>query len=295
MNPKVSIIVPNYNHARFLKQRLDSVFNQTYQDFEVILLDDASTDTSREVLNSYKEHPKVSHLVFNETNSGSPFKQWEKGIGLAQGEYIWIAESDDYCELNFLEVLLKKFDNNHVVLTYCASYLVDDGSKVLDRHKWAYALDNKRWESDFVNLGNKEIKCFLGYRNTITNASAVVFKKDAVLNIKMPIDMMFCGDWYIWIAILKQGGIAYSAMPLNYFRRHYASTKTKKTLKVEIHRVNEYFAIILNNTHFFKRTLNIKKYDWIFMEWHTKTNKKLHEDIRLPFEFWLYSKLRFNR
>ena len=63
---EVSVIVPNYNHAAFLPKRLESIFNQTYQDFEVILLDDASTDTSVEVLSQYADHPKVTHFVVNE-------------------------------------------------------------------------------------------------------------------------------------------------------------------------------------------------------------------------------------
>ena len=67
MNPLVSIIIPNYNHALYLKERLDSIFNQTFQDFEVILLDDCSTDTSREVLAEYAKKDKVSHCIFNET------------------------------------------------------------------------------------------------------------------------------------------------------------------------------------------------------------------------------------
>lgn len=82
---------------------MKSIFNQTFQDFEVILLDDASTDNSREILHKYQEHPKVSHLIINETNSGSPFKQWEKGLAFARGEFIWIAESDDYCNIFFLK------------------------------------------------------------------------------------------------------------------------------------------------------------------------------------------------
>ena len=73
--PNVSVIVPNYNHEQYLQQRIESIVNQTYQDFELILLDDFSTDNSRDILNLYRNHPKVSKIVFNEKNSGSPFKQ----------------------------------------------------------------------------------------------------------------------------------------------------------------------------------------------------------------------------
>ncbi len=85
--PLVSIIIPNFNHSRFLRERLESVFNQTFEDFEVILLDDASTDSSVEILEEYAKDPRVSHLVVNKENSGSPFRQWQRGIELSQGKY----------------------------------------------------------------------------------------------------------------------------------------------------------------------------------------------------------------
>jgi len=82
--PKVSILVPNYNYARFLDQRLGSIERQTYRDFEVILLDDASTDDSVQILKRFaREHH--CQLVCNEHNSGNAFKQWNKGLNLATG------------------------------------------------------------------------------------------------------------------------------------------------------------------------------------------------------------------
>ncbi|HVB58282.1 MAG TPA: glycosyltransferase family 2 protein, partial [Candidatus Acidoferrales bacterium] len=93
--PTVSVIVPNYNHARFLRKRIDSVLQQTFQDFELILLDDCSTDDSRSILSSYAGDPRI-RIEFNDANSGSTFKQWNKGVRLARGKYVWIAESDDY-------------------------------------------------------------------------------------------------------------------------------------------------------------------------------------------------------
>ena len=91
----VSIIIPNYNHAKFLDERIQSVLNQTYQNFELIILDDKSSDNSVEVINQYKDDPRVSSIIINKDNSGSTFKQWYKGIEIAKGEIIWIAESDD--------------------------------------------------------------------------------------------------------------------------------------------------------------------------------------------------------
>ena len=103
MNKLVSIILPNYNHAQFLEERLNSIVNQTYQDFELIILDDCSTDGSLNILEPYKTHPKVSYFIVNTENTGSPFKQWQKGLDKVRGEFVWIAESDDKVDLDFLE------------------------------------------------------------------------------------------------------------------------------------------------------------------------------------------------
>ena len=89
--PLVSVIIPNYCHSQFLAQRIESVLNQTYQNFEVIILDDCSPDAgaSKAVIEKYRGNPHVSHIVYNEENSGSTFKQWNNGIALSKGEYCW--------------------------------------------------------------------------------------------------------------------------------------------------------------------------------------------------------------
>ncbi|MEB5476808.1 glycosyltransferase family 2 protein [Acinetobacter pollinis] len=78
--PVVSVIVPSYNHAQFLEQRLESILNQTFQDFELIILDDVSPDHSREIIENYRNYPKVSQMIFNGRNSDSTFFQWNKPI-----------------------------------------------------------------------------------------------------------------------------------------------------------------------------------------------------------------------
>ena len=109
---KVSVIVPNYNHAAFLHDRISSILNQSYQNFELIILDDCSTDNSLAIIEQFKEEKAVSHVILNTKNSGSTFKQWEKGLNLAKGEYIWIAESDDFADRQFLERAVEILDEN---------------------------------------------------------------------------------------------------------------------------------------------------------------------------------------
>lgn len=109
-NPKVSVIIPNFNHEKYLDERIQSVLNQTYTDFEVIILDDVSKDNSKEVIEKYRSNPHVSNIVYNTENSGSTFKQWAKGFNLAKGGLIWIAESDDSCSPKLLEKLVNEFE-----------------------------------------------------------------------------------------------------------------------------------------------------------------------------------------
>ena len=122
----VTIIVPNYNHQAYLTLRLESIFSQTYSNFEVILLDDASTDDSASVLREFHQrYPQKSTLDINEENSGGVFHQWEKGLNLARGDIVWIAESDDWCTENFLETLVPYFENEAIMLAYSRTVFMD--------------------------------------------------------------------------------------------------------------------------------------------------------------------------
>jgi glycosyltransferase involved in cell wall biosynthesis len=243
----VSVIIPNYNHAIYLKQRINSVLDQTYQDLELIILDDSSTDNSREVLEHYRSHPKVSILLFNELNSGSTFKQWEKGIELAKGEWIWIAESDDYCENNFLENLVNNISlGEHVVISYCQSKVIDEKGQILGDMLWhTDDLSKVRWRTNYYNNGKDEIKHYLLYKNTIPNASAVLFNKAAYLNTSDEYQKLkLTGDWMLWIQLLKQGNIVYSAKALNYFRTHSHTTRILDTYEKKKLRTVEEFKIL---------------------------------------------------
>lgn len=196
--PKVSVIVPNYNHAPYLEQRIDSILAQTYQDFELILLDDCSTDNSREILNRYKDHPKVTHLVFNEQNSGSPFRQWNKGIELADGEYVWIAESDDWAEPEFLEKLIAEVTQHPTIgLAYTlASYVSTAGEKLWETIQTGEV---------HIYSGNELNRKTLLLYNSIFNVSMTLFRRDLFCRINHSLyeNMKLCGDWFFYVLLCE--------------------------------------------------------------------------------------------
>ena len=218
----VSIIVPNYNYARYLDQRMESILNQSYQNFEVIILDDKSTDNSLEVIEKYKSHPKVSKIIINETNSGSPFIQWERGINEASGDIVWIAESDDFCSPDFLETLVPLFVKNDAVLAFCHSELVDEnGQKLRENHQMNSV------SSDISMDGKEFIKKYLAYSNEVQNASCAIFSKKVALNIdKQYMNYKGAGDWLFWIKIAERGNVCFMNRKLNNYRLHNNSTSS---------------------------------------------------------------------
>ncbi|MBW4513927.1 MAG: glycosyltransferase [Timaviella obliquedivisa GSE-PSE-MK23-08B] len=225
--PKVSVIIPNYNHDRFLTKRVRSILDQTFQDFEIIYLDDTSTDNSDVVVAPFLSH--FTHVIKNETNSGIPFKQWNKGASLAQGEYLWIAESDDYTDKHFLERLVDVLDRHpNVGLAYCQSWGVDEGDRILQSWKLnTDTLDLERWQQDFINNGKDECQRYLIYKNTVPNASATLIRRNVYEQVgKAEESLKLCGDWLTWIKILMQSDIAFVATPLNYFRTHAHSVRS---------------------------------------------------------------------
>lgn len=216
----VSIILPNYNHSNFLEKRLDSIFDQTYENYEVIILDDASTDNSLELLSKYRNHPKVSHFVVNEVNSGSPFLQWNRGIELAQGDFIWIAESDDYADLRFLEILLPKFDDEISVVYSQSNRVMADGRGNGDWLKHTREFEPNIFENGFSIDGNWFIEKYLIHKNVIPNVSAVLWKSNnlkSLTPLDFPSYMRLNADWYFYLQILCNAKLYFHADSLNFF------------------------------------------------------------------------------
>jgi glycosyltransferase involved in cell wall biosynthesis len=222
---KVTVIVPNYNHARFLKERIESVIGQTYANLEIILMDDCSLDDSREILEYYATVDKRIRLVFNEKNSGSTFKQWNKGISLASGEYVWIAESDDVADKSLLTKLVNQLEQApQAGLAYCQSRLIDDTSKLI---LGQVEQDVSQGKLAICLSGHALVEQYMPITNIIPNASAVVMRRSMLQQVgPAPENMRLAGDWLFWVRCLLQADACFVAEPLNYFRTHQSNVRT---------------------------------------------------------------------
>ncbi len=265
---KLTIIIPSYNHGEFLIERLETIYNQTYKDWEAIIIDDKSTDESVAIIEKFlKNNPdfNIKYFIVNENNSGSGYNSWKKGIELAETKYIWIAETDDYSDVTFLEELVPVLESNdEVSLVFSASHYVEN-------NKITYDSSNRTKDLN-VNKGEYKVidkSVFLNrmpFDTYITNGSSVVFKKP---NATIP-DTIFtnkqCSDIFLWSYLLENNSFAFLNKNLNYFRRHVGSTSTflQKHKLESIYHENAKYLNLFKQTEKYSQFINhyIKYYIW---------------------------------
>jgi hypothetical protein len=231
---EISVVVPNYQYARYLQGRLGSVFAQTHPVAEVMVLDDASTDDSRECAVAVAEewHREI-RLVSGARHSGSVFGQWRRGAELAGGEYIWIAEADDEAEPTLLEALAARLRADPTVeLAACDSRAIDaEGAPIWSSYQSYYAESGAAMLArDGIFEAPEFARRCLAERNLLLNVSAVVFRRAPLLAAlaRCGQDLAtyhLAGDWRLYLELLAEssGRVAWVAAALNVHRRHAAS------------------------------------------------------------------------
>lgn len=258
--PKISVIVPNYNHARFLDQRIRSILEQDYREFDLLILDDCSGDDSREVIGRYQTDRPQIRTHFNDSNNGSPFRQWDAGVRMTEGEFIWIAESDDFAHPRFLSETVPVLEANpQVGLVFARSHYVDARGR------------NTGWYGSFrpcthsyVAPGRTEIERHLGRNNGINNVSGVLFRRSAYLRAGgAACSMRFCGDWFLYLRILMTADVAHVPSPLNYCRSHPGSSRNS------YFRDRRYLEEVLSIHEFLRTSIGLSRdmQDQIAREW----------------------------
>jgi hypothetical protein len=263
----VSVVVPNYNYERYLPDRMRSIFEQTYPVFETLVLDDCSTDDSLARLNEIATGSgRRFRLVTNETNSGSPFAQWERGCQLARGKYVWVAEADDGSDPRFLEEVVTRQRCDGASFAFSDSVPIDeDGATLASSYKDYYRESvGNLMDSSFVLDGKSFMERCLAERNLVLNASAVVWERESLLDaLESSRDDLqeyrLTGDWHLYAAAaLAAPRVAYVSSPLNVHRRHDSSvTATLNGLQhiEEVERVQGFVAEALGGNDVARRRM----------------------------------------
>lgn len=233
--PKVSVIIPLYNGKKYIKETLDSVFEQTYLDYEVIVINDGSTDQPEEVLDEYRDKIKL----IRQENSGSPAGAKNTGIRNSKGEYLAFLDQDDLWEREKLAQQVKIFENqSEVNLVACNVGIISDGGKTLIPRVWPYP---EIWD-------NCDLKDRLAKGNIILTSSSVMVRKDVfkgqlLFNEKLKIT----DDYELWYRISRSKKIVLMPKVLAYWRYH-ENNSSKMSEKTRIDTVNYYRELVLDRT-----------------------------------------------
>jgi len=203
MKSLVSIAMATYNGELYLKEQLDSILDQTYNNLEIIICDDLSNDKTIEIIKEYQKLDSRIQLYINETNLG--FKNnFEKAISLCKGDFIALADQDDIWEENKIEVLtdcIGQYD-----LIHSAASLIDENSNII----------SPLWikQDDFKYTFTK-----LVFRNTITGCT-LLFKKELLKEFSPIPSGEKYHDWWLALLASKNNGITYYDKPLTKYRQH---------------------------------------------------------------------------
>lgn len=229
--PKVSALVPSYNHGRYIRERIESILNQTYTNIELIVIDDCSGDDSDKVISDLQARHGFKYIR-NARNSGTPFGAWERICTLATGDYIWVCESDDVAEPTFLETAVASLAKHpNAVMFYCSSLIIDETGDTIG-HTDSYFHDiwkESRWDNDFSVNGPDELLGFQLRGQIVPNMSSALFKTQAFRAAFTPFlkRLRLTGDWLFVGDVLKQGGAVFAHQALSRFRKHEVTSRVR--------------------------------------------------------------------
>lgn len=207
--PKVSICIPSYNYGAFIGKTIQSVLDQTYQDFEVIVVDDCSTDNSEEVVKSFKD-PRI-RFFRNEKNLGM-VPNTNKALKLAKGEFIGILHPDDYYDPKMIETALKMFDENpEIGFTYSSHVVVDENDRIITKVKVCHRNKSFKSKEEFKKLALRNI----------APPSSVMVRGKCYEDVGMfDEEFPYPSDWNMWLRISLKYDSACLSDYLCYYRMH---------------------------------------------------------------------------
>lgn len=248
---KISVVIPNYNYKRYIYERLYSILSQNYKLYEIVILDDCSSDGSQDEINAIVETLKNYvniKCIFNNNNSGIAFKQWQKGFLNVTGDYVWIAEADDYCEPDMLKELVKPIKKDKdVVISFCDTAFIDSEGFITYKSivPEIDIMKTGHFDHSYINDGADEYNNYTFLNNSIANVSSSIIKRDDYeKEFKVAETYKQCGDWVFYVDVMQKGKIAYSSKTYNYYRVHgnnVSSVTKKKDHMKEMQRVHAYF------------------------------------------------------
>lgn len=250
-NPEISIVFTSYNHKEYLGQALDSLLAQTFTNYELIVVDDCSTDGSQEVLREYAKKDDRIKLTLNSHNSGSYVHSTNQGASLAIAPYVIFAQCDDWAEPHQLEKLLRSMKTNNVSVVFSCSNMVDESGMYLNNDFNSRGMVFKKRHSSDSIIESQEAISYLMESCMIPNLSAALIKKSLYSELNgLSTDYLVLADWDFWLRSAIQTDFYYIREPLNNFRQHSNTIRSSIKIKKQITEVFNMLFSFSKNTGF---------------------------------------------
>ncbi|HJO93000.1 MAG TPA: glycosyltransferase [Victivallales bacterium] len=219
--PSVSVCIPNYNNAKYLESCIQSTLAQTYQNTEVVLVDDCSTDNSLEIANKYKDQIRV---FFNSTNLGQP-KNTNKSIECSTGKYLVILHSDDLLLPNFIEKLvpiLESYPNVGIAI----------GERMTTDETGNFTKVAPLYKTSCIIPGEKQAKVFM---MTSVLPCQVLLRRDVFLKVGRIDERYIVNlDGLMWFKCALISDVGYIQTPVSVYRNHAENTTAQYNQSIDL-------------------------------------------------------------
>jgi glycosyltransferase involved in cell wall biosynthesis len=226
--PKVSIIMPVYNGARYLKQSVESLFKQTYADFEIIAVDDGSTDNSLDILHDLSHRDKRL-VVRSRTNSGGPAAPKNDGLAAACGEYVGFLDCDDYSRPEHIQRLVEALDSRPewVAAFHDLEYVDANGMSLPDTYL-GKARFHEKASSYITQIDGGWFDCgpryfeFMCLHHDGMHTDSVLIARGRTVGVELSFDTAYVigEDVDLWLRVGRMGRIGYLDQVLGSYRLH---------------------------------------------------------------------------
>lgn len=228
---KVTVYIPTHNYGQYIKQAVDSVLNQTMTDFELIIIDDGSTDNTRQILDPYRNDGRIR--IYEQANKGLNITN-NIALRLANGKYIIRLDADDYFDENLLLILSNTLDKRlEIGLVYPDYYHVDKDGQIIEM------------------IQRKKIGQEVELLDLPAHGACTMFRKDCLMELKGYEEKFSCQDGYeLWLRFIKKYRPYNVTIPLFYYRQHGSSLTDKQEKILNTRRqIKKNFIDCENNGH----------------------------------------------
>jgi len=269
--PKISVLIPTYNYARFLPEAIESVLAQDLTDFELILSDDCSRDESAEIIRRYASQDSRIRAHLHPANLGM-VPNWNWCRQQARGEYLQFLFGDDrFSSPQALGKMAAMLDQHaSASMAVCARHVIDEHSEIFDF--WDHL------ETEGLHRGyDVGRRCLLQLQNLIGEPSVVMLRAD---RLKRGFDPRYrqIVDLELWCHVLQTGDLAYTKEPLCQFRRH-ARQQSEANSELQIGQ-REYTLLFQHYLDYYLppgTPFSFKDKQWLFtITYYLRKNKNLH-------------------